>query len=276
MSSLTKAKDSLSEVSPKEITVGSKSDTLTPKPAFQAAGHASSHAYSSADRTVAHLAKTLDGHVDEVAEAVGKETGTSVGKGGTISTHADEVTWEGTRWHDTAENVSQNMSKTNDVAIDVHSMEEITQQRQVLDKVTSGKETLAKNTPKGNYGEMVQDEFYRQHGYERINQDMVTGLDDAGHTGIDGVYYNPDGHPPYIISEAKYGSSRLSKGLADGIDQMNIDWIDNRLEKAVGKQKYREIIRQRALGNVQSNLFKVKEDGDIIIDQLDDAARKMK
>lgn len=202
-------------------TVVRQIDNLTPKPAFQAAGHASSHAYSSADRTVAHLAKTLDGHVDEVAEAVGKETGTSVGEGATISTHADEVTWEGTRWHDTAENVSQNMSKTNDVAIDVHSMEEITQQRQVLDKVTSGKETLAKNTQKGNYGEMVQDEIYRQHGYERISQDMVTGLDDAGHTGIDGVYYNPDGHPPYnIISEAKYGSSRLSKGLADGTDQM--------------------------------------------------------
>lgn len=137
--------------------------------------------------------------MDEVAEAVGKETGTSVGKGATISTHADEVTWEGTRWHDTAENVSQNMSKTNDVSIDVHSMEEITQQRQVLDKVTSGKETLANNTQKGNYGEMVQGEFYRQKGYERISQGMVTGLDDAGHTGIDVVYYNANGQPPYII-----------------------------------------------------------------------------
>lgn len=60
------------------------------------------------------------------------------------------------------------------------------------------------------------------------------------------------------------------------LTRWNIDWIDSRLEKAVGKQKYREIIRQRALGNVQSNLFEVKEDGDIIIDQLDDAARKMK
>lgn len=84
--------------------------------------------------------------------------------------------------------------------------------------------------------------------------------------------------PPYIISEAKYGSSRLSKGLADGTDQMNIDWIDNRLEKAVS-ENYASEIRKSLFtknGNVQSNLFKVKENGDIIIDQLDDAARKMK
>lgn len=55
-------------------TVVRQIDNLTPKPAFQAAGHASSHTYSSADRTVAHLAKTLDGQVDEVAEGVSKTT----------------------------------------------------------------------------------------------------------------------------------------------------------------------------------------------------------
>ena len=54
-----------------------------------------------------------------------------------------------------------------------------------------------------------------------------------GNKGIDGVYYNPNGHPPYIISEAKFNTSRLSKGLADGTDQMDFEWIDKRLDKAV-------------------------------------------
>ncbi|MGT2910075.1 T7SS effector LXG polymorphic toxin, partial [Streptococcus dentapri] len=133
------------------------------------------------------------------------------------------------------------------------------------------------NLAKGNYGEIVQDEYYRQFGYERISKDMVTSLDSPGHQGIDGVYYNPDGHPPYIISEAKYNTARLNtKILTDGSQQMNSRWIDNRLREAVGRNRAMEIIRQRALGNVQSNLFNVKENGNIIINQLDNAAKKMK
>ena len=55
-------------------------------------------------------------------------------------------------------------------------------------------------------------------------------------------------------------------------------WIDNRLEKAVSENHASEIRKSLFTknGNVQSNLFKVKENGDIIIDQLDDAAKKMK
>ena len=53
---------------------------------------------------------------------------------------------------------------------------------------------------------MKMDSYYKQQGYERISLDQVTGLDDATHHGIDGVYYNPNGNPPYIIGEAKYGN----------------------------------------------------------------------
>ena len=118
--------------------------------------------------------------------------------------------------------------------------------------------------------------YYRQFGYERISKDMVTGLDDAGRQGIDGVYYNPNGHPPYIISEAKYNKAKLSKGLADGTDQMDLRWIESRLEKAVGKELADEIRFQKVLGNVQNHLFNVKQNGDIIVNQLDDMAKKMK
>jgi len=122
---------------------------------------------------------------------------------------------------------------------------------------------------------MVQDEYYRQFGYERISKDMVTGLDDAGRQGIDGVYYNPNGHPPYIISEAKYNKAKLGNTLSDG-KQMSKQWIENRLRKSVGKKQAREIIKQKALGNVQSHLFNIKKNGNIIVNQLDEMAKKMK
>ena len=118
--------------------------------------------------------------------------------------------------------------------------------------------------------------YYRQFGYERISKDIVTGLDDAGRQGIDGVYYNPNGHPPYIISEAKYNKAKLSKGLADGTDQMDLRWIESRLEKAVGKELADEIRFQKVLGNVQNHLFNVKQNGNIIVNQLDDMAKKIK
>lgn len=93
---------------------------------------------------------------------------------------------------------------------------------------------------------------------------VTTDLDLGLTTAIDGVYYNPDGHPPYIIVEAKYGGSRLSYLKQDGkiktaIDefgnlfkrkQMDEQWIRDRLKDAVGKQKYRDIL-------------KVMEDGDV-------------
>ncbi|MFC3931614.1 hypothetical protein ACFOSE_02235, partial [Streptococcus dentapri] len=115
-----------------------------------------------------------------------------------------------------------------------------------------------------------------QFGYERISKDMVTSLDSPGHQGIDGVYYNPDGHPPYIISEAKYNTARLSKGLTDGSNQMDYEWIQNRLKDAVGSEHYKAIRRAQYTGDVQSHLFNVKENGNIIINQLDEEAKKMR
>ena len=101
-------------------------------------------------------------------------------------------------------------------------------------------------------------------------------MGDAGHQGIDGVYYNPNGHPPYIISEAKYNKARLGK-TKDG-KQMNKRWINNRLDRAVSEE-HSLAIRKSLLksdSNVQSHLFNIKQDGDIIVSQLDDMAKKIK
>ncbi len=99
--------------------------------------------------------------------------------------------------------------------------------------------------------------------------DRVTDLDSPTHHGIDGVYYNPDGHPPYIIGEAKYGSSELSV-LADGTPQMSDKWIIDRLENSVGDQIARNIKNEIISNsdNVGSVLVRISPDGEIDITQL--------
>ena len=112
----------------------------------------------------------------------------------------------------------------------------------IIKGVENGDIPLSNNTQKGNYGEMKMDAYFESQGYERISIDRVTDLNTPTHQGIDGVYYNPDGHPPYIIGEAKYGSSKLGNTL-DG-PQMSDDWIygSNRLSNAVDKATYDDIL----------------------------------
>ncbi|MGX4598465.1 hypothetical protein [Faecalimicrobium sp. JNUCC 81] len=146
----------------------------------------------------------------------------------------------------------------------------------IINGVEKGDIKLTNNIQKGNYGEMKMDSYYKQRGYERISLDKVSGLDDVTHQGIDGVYYNPDGHPPYVISEAKYGSSKL--GMTNDGKQMSSNWIDNRLDNAVGKELADKIRMESILNpdNVQSQLIHVTPEGSINKSVLDEFAKKIK
>ena len=132
------------------------------------------------------------------------------------------------------------------------------------------------NLQKGNYGEMKMDNFFESQGYDRISADRVTDLNEPSHQGIDGVYYNPDGHPPYIIGEAKYGSSKLGSTL-DG-KQMSDNWIDKRLVDAVGEEMADDIITEMMLksDNVQKQLINILTDGNIKTKILDEYANVVK
>lgn len=110
-------------------------------------------------------------------------------------------------------------------------------------------DTKKKNAEKGNYGEMKIDQDLRRKGYQRISLDTITALDDKGHRGIDGVYFNPDGKPPYLIVDAKYNRSPLSDTKQDGM-QMSQTWIDKRLDASVGKEKADEIRLAQLSGDV--------------------------
>ena len=135
----------------------------------------------------------------------------------------------------------------------------------IIKGVENGDIPLTNNIQKGNYGEMKMDVYFESQGYERISLDKVTDLDAPTHQGIDGVYYNSDGYPPYVIGEAKYGSSGLGN-TRDGM-QMSDTWINgsDRLVNAVGKEVADDIL----LEGYERTIVNIAPDGTINITNLD-------
>lgn len=148
------------------------------------------------------------------------------------------------------------------------------QDKEIADVENREKEFDKKNTREtGNYGEMKTDQKLRELGYERISSDMVTDIDESGHQGLDGVYYNPNGKPKYIIVDSKYGSAQLNPETKDG-KQMSENWIDKRLDQAVGKEKADEIRMEKMKDpdSVGSYVSHVDSEGNVKFDKLDNNA----
>ena len=119
------------------------------------------------------------------------------------------------------------------------------------------------------------DVYYESQGYQRISIDRVEDLNTPTHQGIDGIYYNPNGHPQYIIGEAKYGTATLSK-LADGTPQMSNKWILPRLKDAVGKELAERIAEELKSNpdNVMCSLVHISKDGSIDTTELIDGVKQ--
>lgn len=164
----------------------------------------------------------------------------------------------------------QGLKKPQQNSVNLMSPEQ-TQQRELVSSIEDANNPLKleTNMQKGNYGEMKMDIEFESNGCKRISKNRVTGLDDATHHGIDGVYESSNPPPKYIIAEAKYGSSKLGN-TKDG-KQMSDIWIDNRLDDAVGKVKADEIRLESVLNpeNVQTNLVNISKDGSVTNHLLD-------
>lgn len=113
--------------------------------------------------------------------------------------------------------------------------------RKTIKDIGSGVELTS--AEKGNLGEMMMDQYYIKQGYRPIHGSRTTDLEHKSGQGIDGVYEkdNPDGSNSYVIADAKVNHSVLNDHLADGTRQMSGEWIDKRLDDAVGKEKADEI-----------------------------------
>ena len=115
---------------------------------------------------------------------------------------------------------------------------------------------------KGVYGEAQSDNYMQEEGFQKLNGDIVKVGDPPLGPGIDGVWRNTAPPPEYVITESKYGSSTLST-LKDGTKQMSDDWVDQRLNKAVGEQTANAIRDADARGQVEKWLLQVDENGNV-------------
>jgi len=150
----------------------------------------------------------------------------------------------------------------------------IEKQNLEIQAVESGEKSLDRGNTKetGNYGEMKTDQFLRSVGFERISMDTVTDIDESGHHGIDGIYYHADADQCLIV-DAKYGSSQLNPETRDG-KQMSANWINQRLDGDLGKEKADSIRLKMLLEpeKVISAVAHISADGTVKFDMLDEAA----
>jgi RHS repeat-associated protein len=127
------------------------------------------------------------------------------------------------------------------------------------------------NKHKGQMGEEEMDAHYAALGYTKLgSHDDPAGGGPGRPQGIDGVYHNPDGTPPYIIAEAKYGSAGLGDTVHSG-QQMSDHWIDtgiggggtSRLEAAAGPANAAAIQNSATTnpGSVQKQVFTLPAPG---------------
>lgn len=151
---------------------------------------------------------------------------------------------------------------------------DIEKQDAAIEKAESGETPLETAQDRGNYGEMKTDQDMRNRGYERISNDMVTSLSDPTRQGIDGVYYNKDGFPPYMIVDSKYGSAQLKPETADG-RQMSQTWIDKRLENAVGSEMADKIFEAMLDDKVGAYVAHVDAEGKVSYHKLDENGYKI-
>ncbi|MGE7022130.1 hypothetical protein [Solibacillus cecembensis] len=150
----------------------------------------------------------------------------------------------------------------------------------------------ATNKQKGNFGEIISSDnllnnkSLKEAGYDLqpIGRGAPSSINDKIVKGIDGLYENAnkDSSIKYVIDEAKFGSSQLSKTPKDG-PQMSDNWLKgsetgkSRILKAVDgdEELAGEIERllrkgkvERVLSKVDSNgnvrTFRIDKDGDII------------
>ena len=138
-------------------------------------------------------------------------------------------------------------------------------QDDIIELVNSGEIELDSSIKKGNYGEMITDRHYEKNGYDRISLDRVTDIADSSHQGLDGVYQNKENNSDYRVVESKFGSSTLSV-LSNGTPQMSEPYISDRLESAVGTDKYIDIM----MNGYTSELSNIDIDGNISICELNE------
>ncbi len=144
----------------------------------------------------------------------------------------------------------------------------------------------ATNKQKGNYGEirsshdLMNNQSLKDAGYDLkpVGRVAPTSINDKIVHGIDGLYenMNPNSTIKYVIDEAKFGSSQLTKKAIDG-PQMSDGWLTggesgkSRILKAVNENLILTTKITTALekGQVERVLSRIDQNGNIKTFKLD-------
>jgi uncharacterized Zn-binding protein involved in type VI secretion len=118
------------------------------------------------------------------------------------------------------------------------------------------------NAAKGIFGEYCADQLMKSLGFEKVNGPLTQLTDSPKGPGIDGVYKNTNPPPQYVIADAKYGTSKL--GMTKSGKQMSPEWIDDRLDKAVGPIEAQKIRDADFDGEVKRLVINVDQNGKAI------------
>ena len=125
---------------------------------------------------------------------------------------------------------------------------------------------------KAAFGEKTAHDKMLQRQMEPLGS--TDGQYRPGKTGIDGAYKNHSPPPEYVITEAKYGKSKL--GWTEDGKQMSDRWLtDERLIDKVGAEDADAIRQAMKKQNVEKWLINVREGGSARMIKLDGEANKI-
>ena len=128
------------------------------------------------------------------------------------------------------------------------------------------------STQKAAFGEKTAHDKMLQQGFEPVGS--TDGQYQPGQTGLDGVYKNHSPPPEYVITEAKYDTSKL--GWTKDGKQMSDGWLTpGRLAKKVGEAEAKAIRKAMRNDNVEKWLINVREGGSARMIKLDGNANKI-
>ena len=128
------------------------------------------------------------------------------------------------------------------------------------------------STQKAAFGEKTAHDKMLQRQMEPLGS--TDGVYQPGQTGLDGVYKIHSPPPDYVITEAKYGTSKL--GWTKDGKQMSDSWLTNkRLIAKVGRKNAISIRDAINNGNVEKWLINVRENGLARMIKLDGDANKI-
>ncbi len=118
----------------------------------------------------------------------------------------------------------------------------------------------AKNLQKGNYGEFLTElEMYEMGDLENIMLDSsrLKTINDPTHKGIDLIFKNNTPPPEIVIVESKFRTKANKPKMNKNTNnvQMDDDWIEDNLIKAVGDEKAQEIqkLLEQDIDNINLN-----------------------